>query len=174
MKSFSEEKKLGTLELLFIKPLSIWEIVLGKFSGTLVLVLIAIIPTFLYVFCISQLGTKIGNLDMGLVLGSYLGLLFLIASYTAIGLYASTLTENQIVAFISSIVICFILYYGFEALATLFSNGNISIFIQNIGMKAHFNSISRGIIDTRDVIYFGSIASFFLFLTVVQLKTMNK
>ncbi len=173
MKSFSEEKKLGTLELLFIKPLSTWETVLGKFTGTLVLALIAIIPTFLYVYCISELGTETGNLDLGLVIGSYFGLLLLIASYTSVGLFASTLTENQIVAFIISIALCFVLYYGFNSIATLFSNGNIAIFIQSLGMKAHFNSIARGVIDTRDVIYFGSITAFFLFLTVVQLKTMN-
>lgn len=121
-----------------------------------------------------MLGTEIGNLDIGLVIGSYFGLLLLIASYTAIGLYTSTLTENQIVAFISSIVLCFTLYYGFDSIATLFSNGNLFLFIQSLGMKAHFNSVARGVIDTRDIIYFGSITAFFLFLTVVQLKTMNK
>ncbi|MEK6153536.1 gliding motility-associated ABC transporter permease subunit GldF [Flavobacteriaceae bacterium 3-367] len=173
MKSFSEEKKLGTLELLFIKPISIWQTVLGKFAGTMVLAGIAIVPTLLYVYCIAQLGTSVGNLDTGVVIGSYFGLLFLICSYTAVGLFASTLSENQIVAFITGMVLCFLLYYGFEALATLFSDGNSFLFIQQLGMKAHFTNISRGVLDTRDLIYFVGLGLFFLFLTVEQLKKQH-
>lgn len=173
MKSFSEEKKLGTLELLFIKPISIWQTVLGKFAGTTVLALIAIVPTFLYVYCIAQLGTSVGNLDTGVVMGSYFGLFFLLCSYTAIGLFASTLSENQIVAFIIGMVLCFLGYYGFEALATLFPNGSSSLFVQKLGMQAHFSNISRGVLDTRDLIYFIGLGAFFLFLTVVQLKKQN-
>ena len=174
MKSFSEEKKLGTLELLFIKPISLWETVLGKFLGTFCLALIAILPTLLYAYTISQLGVTIGNLDMGMVLGSYFGLLFLIASYTAIGLFASTLSENQIVAFIIGMVLCFLMLYGFESLATVLPNGPIIIFVENLGMKAHFESIARGVLDTRDVIYFISLTLFFLYLTIIQLKNQNR
>ncbi|MBC8769039.1 gliding motility-associated ABC transporter permease subunit GldF [Arenibacter sp. BSSL-BM3] len=174
MKSFSEEKKLGTLELLFIKPISLWETVLGKFLGTFCLALIAILPTLLYMYTISQLGVTIGNLDMGMVLGSYFGLLFLIASYTAIGLFASTLSENQIVAFIIGMVLCFLMLYGFESLATVLPNGPIIIFVENLGMKAHFESIARGVLDTRDVIYFISLTLFFLYLTIIQLKNQNR
>ncbi|SDL38535.1 protein involved in gliding motility GldF [Kriegella aquimaris] len=173
MKSFSEEKKLGTLELLLIKPLTVWQLVLGKFFGNLVLTLIALVPTLLYVYTISQLGTITGNLDMGLVIGSYFGIFFLAACYTAIGLFASTLSENQIVSFILAVFICFLLYYGFEALSTLISSGDTAIFIQNLGMKAHFESVARGVIDSADLIYFLSLALFFLFLAVVQLKTNN-
>lgn len=174
MKSFSEEKKLGTLELLFIKPLTIWQTVLGKFWGTMALAIIAVVPTLLYVYCISQLGTTIGNMDTGVVLGSYFGLLFLISGYTAIGLFSSTLSENQIVAFIVGMMLCFLLYYGFDALATFFLNGTISLWIQNLGMKAHFDSISTGVLDTRDLIYFMALTLFFLFLTHVQLKNLNR
>ncbi|RAJ09235.1 gliding motility-associated ABC transporter permease subunit GldF [Arenibacter echinorum] len=174
MKSFSEEKKLGTLELLFIKPISLWETVIGKFLGTFCLALIAILPTLLYVYTISQLGVTIGNLDMGMVLGSYFGLLFLIASYTTIGLFASTLSENQIVAFIIGMVLCFIMLYGFESLATILPNGPMILFVEQIGMKAHFESIARGVLDTRDIIYFTSLTLFFLFLTVNQLKNQNR
>ncbi len=174
MKSFSEERKSGTLELLFIKPISLWQTVLGKFFGALTLVIIAIIPTFLYVYTISELGTIVGNLDMGVILGSYFGLLFLMASYTAIGIFASTLSQNQIVAFLLALILCFICFYGFQGLSTLFSEGNYILTIASLGMKAHFESIARGVMDTRDLIYFIGLTIFFLFLTVVQLKKLNQ
>lgn len=173
MKTFSEEKKSGTIELLFIKPISLWQTVLGKFFGTLTLAILAVIPTLLYVYSVSELGTTTGNLDMGVVTGSYFGLLFLIGAYTAIGLFASTLSENQIVAFLLGIIICFIAYYGFEGIATLIAEGDTSVFIASMGMKHHFNSIARGVIDTRDLIYFVTLTLFFLYLTIVQLKKLN-
>lgn len=174
MKSFSEERKTGTLELLFIKPISLWQTVLGKFLGTLTLVIIAIIPTFLYVYSLSQLGQTVGNIDMGVVFGSYFGLLFLMASYTAIGIFASTLSQNQIVAFLLALILCFACFYGFQGISTLFTDGNLALAIASFGMKAHFESIARGVIDTRDLIYFISLTVFFLFLTVVQLKNLNQ
>ncbi len=174
MKSFSEEKKLGTLELLFIKPISLWETVLGKFLGSLCLALLAVLPTLLYVYTISQLGVTIGNLDMGMVMGSYFGLLFIMASYTAIGLFASTLSENQIVAFIIGMVLCFIMLYGFDSLATILPNGPMVLLVEQIGMKTHFDSIARGVLDTRDIIYFTSLTLFFLYLTINRLKTQNR
>ena len=174
MKSFSEEKKLGTLELLFIKPISLWQTVCGKFLGAVLLTVLALIPTLLYVYAISALGTSVGNLDTGLIWGSYFGLLFLISCYVAIGLFASSLTDNQIVAFMVSLVLSFVFYYGFEALSTIFSVGSTAIFIQNLGMKAHFESIARGAMDTRDLIYFLSISTFFLYLTVVLLKNHKR
>ena len=174
MRSFSEEKKLGTLELLFIKPISLWQTVMGKFLGSFSLTFLALIPTLLYVYTISQLGVIPGNLDMGMVVGSYFGLLFLMASYTAIGLFASTLSENQIVAFIIAMVLSFLMLYGFESLATIMPSGNTMIFVQELGMKAHFESIARGVIDTRDIVYFMSLTLFFLFLTLNQLKYQRR
>ncbi len=174
MKSFSEERKLGTLELLFIKPISLWQTVAGKFLGTFTLAVLALIPTLLYVYCVSQLGTTVGNLDMGVVIGSYFGVLFLIATYSAIGLFCSAITENQIVAFILALVVCFLLYYGFEGISTLFSNGDFSLFVQNWGMKAHFESIARGVIDTKDLVYFIALSLFFLYLTVLHLQKLNR
>ncbi|MCK0157134.1 gliding motility-associated ABC transporter permease subunit GldF [Cellulophaga sp. F20128] len=174
MKSFSEERKSGTLELLFIKPISLWNTVLGKFFGTLTLVVIAIIPTFIYVYAISQLGTTIGNIDMGVVIGSYFGLFFLMASYTAIGVFASTLTQNQIVAFLLGLILCFVFFYGFQGISTLFEEGNLVVTTASFGMKAHFESIARGVLDTRDLVYFSGLTIFFLFLTVVQLKRLNQ
>lgn len=174
MKSFSDELKMGTLELLFIKPITIWQTVLGKFLGTFLLALIAIAPTLFYVYSISELGTTIGNIDMGMVMGSYFGLIFLVASYTAIGIFASTFSENQIVAFIWGMALCFFLYYGFEGISTFITDGGISQSIRGLGMKPHFDSIAIGVIDTRDIIYFLSISLFFLFLTVTQLKNSNR
>ncbi|WP_268223809.1 gliding motility-associated ABC transporter permease subunit GldF [Sinomicrobium oceani] len=166
MKSFSEEKKQGTLEILFTRPLTMWQIVLGKYLGAFVLVLMALLPTLLYVWTVWQLGNPEGNLDTGSTLGSYFGLLFLILSYTAIGIFASTLSTNQIVAFLVSVFVCFLFYYGFEGLLALGFETDIS----GLGMKAHFDSIGRGVLDTRDILYFISIAFFFLFVTVVKLK----
>ena len=171
MRSFSDEKKQGTLELLLTKPLSIWQIVNGKFLGSMLLIVMAIIPTFIYVWVISGLGSPKGNIDMGSTMGSYFGLLFLIAGYSAIGIFTSTLSENQIVAFIVSVFLCFFFYFGFESLATIVPSfqGLISPF----GMQVHFKSMSRGVIDTRDVVYFVSITVLFLSFTVYNLKSVK-
>ena len=170
MKSFSEEKKLGTLELLLIKPMSLTQLIVGKFFGVLGLAIITLLPTLLYVLCISELGTIPGNLDMGLVLGSYIGILLLLATYSAIGVYASTLSENQIVAFLLALLLCFIAYYGFEAISTTIPYGSMALLISKWGMAAHFEQIGRGVLDTRDLVYFLSIIVLFIFLTTLQLK----
>ncbi|MGB5654017.1 MAG: gliding motility-associated ABC transporter permease subunit GldF, partial [Robiginitalea sp.] len=142
MRSFSEEQKLGTLELLLSKPISTTALVLGKYFGALVLVLIAILPTLLYVATIYELGTTAGNMDTGLIWGSYGGLILLMGFYVSIGLLCSTLTENQIVAFLTAILLCFLLYYGFESLSTLFADGASALDIQRLGIKAHYERIS--------------------------------
>jgi ABC-2 type transport system permease protein len=174
MKSFSEEKKAGTLELLFIRPLSMGQIVYGKFFGALFLVVIALIPTILYCLCISQLAIIPGNLDWGLIYGSYFGLIFLAMSYTAIGIFSSTLTENQIVSFILALVVCFICYYGFEGLATLIPDSDLAQFVISLGMKSHFEGISRGVLDSRDLLYFFSLAVLLLYFSIVQLKNHSR
>ena len=171
MRSFSDEKKQGTIELLFTKPLSVWQIVNGKFFGAFLLIMLAILPTVIYVFVISSLGNPQGNIDMGSTMGSYFGLLFLIAGYTAIGIFTSTLSDNQIVAFIVSVFLCFLFYFGFEGLSQI--AGDLNSFVASIGMDYHFKSMSRGVIDTRDVVYFISIAVLFLSLTVYKLKTLK-
>jgi ABC-2 type transport system permease protein len=171
MRSFSDEKKQGTLELLLTKPLSIWQIVSGKFFGAVLLIILAILPTLIYVWTIYTLGSVIGNIDMGSTVGSYFGLLFLIAAYTAIGIFTSTLSENQIVAFILSVFICFVFYFGFEGLATIAPS--YAMLISAFGMQDHFKSMGRGVIDTRDLLYFASIAILFLSLTVFKLKSFK-
>ncbi|HEU0137882.1 MAG TPA: gliding motility-associated ABC transporter permease subunit GldF [Flavobacterium sp.] len=170
MRSFSDEQKQGTLELLMTKPISLWQIVGGKFFGAMLLIVIAIIPTFIYVYVLSTLGMTEGNIDMGSTMGSYFGLLFLIAAYTAIGIFTSTLSDNQIVAFILAVFLCFFFYFGFEGLSQLIGFEGL---ISSLGMDSHFRSMSRGVIDTRDVIYFISISLLFLALTVFKLKSLK-
>ncbi len=165
MRSFSDEFRLGTIEILKTKPLTNWQIVNGKFFGALTLIILALIPTLIYSVSINNLGGEIGHLDSGSTIGSYVGLLFLASTYTSIGLFTSTLSSNQIVAFLLAIIICFVLYFGFDALADF----NLVDGIQNLGMKSHFDSISRGVIDSRDLIYFISTTVFFLFLTKLKL-----
>lgn len=171
MRSFSDEKKQGTIELLFTKPISIWQIVLGKFLGAFILIILALLPTLIYVYTVYNLGYPVGNLDFGSTLGSYFGLLFLIASYCAVGIYTSTLSENQIVAFILAVVLCFILYFGFEGISNLFKN--FQDVIARLGMDYHYQSMSKGVIDTRDILYFSSITTIFLAATVYKLKSLK-
>tara|TARA_R100001369_G_scaffold81887_1_gene113267 strand:+ start:1000 stop:1716 length:717 start_codon:yes stop_codon:yes gene_type:complete len=166
MRSFSDELKIGTLELLLTKPISLKNIVLGKYFGAVILIIIALIPTLLYIITISQLGNPPGNWDVGSTLGSYIGLLFLVLAYTAIGVFASTLSQNQIVAFIIAVFLSFVLYYGFEGITNL----GIDFPIETLGMKAHFDSVARGVLDTRDIIYFISIAALFISFTIIKLK----
>lgn len=174
MKSFSEEQKLGTLELLLIKPIGLGKVVLGKFWGVVALCLISVLPTISYVFALSDLGSVEANYDLGVLLGSYFGLFFLIAMYTSIGVFASSLSDNQVLSFILAIVISFGVFYGFEALASVFADGSTEELIKTLGAKNHFENIARGIIDSRDIIYFMSLTVFFLFLTNIRLKNLSK
>jgi ABC-2 type transport system permease protein len=167
MRAFSDEMKMGTLELLITKPISIRNIVLGKYIGAVLLICIAIAPTLLYVWTISELGNPPGNWDVGSMIGSYIGLLFLVCAYTSIGIFASTLSKNQIVAFIAAVFLSFLLYFGFEGISTLISS---EFAIEKLGMKAHFDSVARGVLDSRDIIYFCSISIFFIGLTVLKLR----
>ena len=173
MRSFSDEKKQGTLELLLTKPISNLQIVLGKYFGAFILIIIALIPTLLYVFTVNKLGNPEGNLDMGSTLGSYFGLLFLVAAYTAIGIFSSTLSDNQIVAFIIAVFICFFFYFGFEGLSNYNLFGD-TFYIEKLGMESHFKSMSRGVLDTRDIIYFLSVTALFLIMTKLNIKRANQ
>ena len=172
MRSFSDEKKQGTIELLLTKPISSLQIVLGKYFGALILVIIAIIPTLLYVYTISKLGNPEGNLDLGSITGSYFGLIFLAMSYCAIGIFASTLSDNQIVAFIIAVFLCFFFYFGFEGLANYKLFGD-TIYVEKLGMDFHFKSMERGVMDTRDLLYFLSITAFFIVLTKLNIKKQS-
>lgn len=167
MKIFSEEYHRGTIEILKTNPVSDWQIIFGKFSASLLLVIIAIIPTFIYVYAVYQLGNPIGNIDFGSTIGSYLGILFLATTYTAIGLFTSSLSKNQVIAFITSVIITFFIFYGFDAVALTINSTNFSI--SKLGINEHFKSISKGVIDTKDIVYFLSVTFFFLYITKIRL-----
>lgn len=172
MKSFSEEIKQGTIELLLTKPLSVWQIVGGKFLGVMTLIVIAILPTFIYVLVLKEFTLSGQSFDFGSIAGSYFGLFFLVAAYAAIGVFSSSLTDNQIVSFIIAVLLCVFFSLGITELAEVFSSsGN---WIEKIGLQYHFRSISRGVIDTRDLLFFVSFAAVFLGLTVYKIKTIRK
>lgn len=171
MKSFAEESQSGTLELLFTKPITDSQIVIGKFLANLTLVIIAILPTLVYYYSIYQLGAPKGNIDSGAVFGSYIGLIFLAAVFVAIGLFSSSLTNNQVVAFVIAIFLSFLVHWGFDYLSKVpVFYGVWDDFIQRFGIEYHYRSISRGLLDTRDVLYFISLIGLFLFVTNFVLK----
>jgi ABC-2 type transport system permease protein len=165
MRSFSDEFKGGTFEILQTRPISAWQIVNGKFWGSLIVALIALVPTLVYYFTINHLASTSG-IDSGAAAGSYLGLVLLTAVFTAIGVCVSSFTTNSVVAFIVSLIACVLFYYGFTAISQLpvFKNG-ADYFIEMLGISFHYQSISRGVIDTRDLVYFLSVIVFFLLLT---------
>lgn len=171
MRSFAEELKQGTYEILSTKPITDLQIILGKFFASVTLVIFALLPTFIYVYSVYQLGSPQGNLDMGAIMGSYLGLLCLGMSYVSIGLFASVITPNQIVAFILGLFLCFFFYVGFDQMSNLGVFGGLDSFIQSLGIQYHYDSISRGVVDTRDLIYFLSVVSVFLGLTSLILTS---
>ncbi len=164
MRSFAEEKRLGTIEMILTKPLTEFQIVMAKYLAGLTLVVFSLLPTLVYVFTVYQLGLPAGNMDMGGTWGSYIGLLFLGAAFVAIGLFSSTLSDNQIVSFIIAVFLSGFFYIGFEFIYSLDMFGSVDLFIKSLGINAHYNALSRGVIDTRDVIYFLSIISLFILL----------
>lgn len=168
MKMISDEYRYGTIEILKTKPVSLWDVILGKFTASLLLVFFSLLLTLTYVFTIYTLANPVGNIDLGALVGSYLGLLFLAATFTAIGIFASSQSKNQMVCFIIGVVVSYLLFYGFEHLTQFFNSE--SIFIQQIGMHQHYKSIARGVIDSRDLIYFFSVSFFFLYLTKLTLS----
>ena len=167
MKTFADEFRSGTIEILKTRPITNVTLVLGKFFAILTLLIIVLIPTFVYAYSIHELGNPVGNLDYGSISGSYLGLFLLASSFASIGIFTSTLSKNQVVAFLSGICMVFLFYYGFDAVSSLF--GDYSYTIKLFGMNEHYKSISRGVIDSRDVLYFMSIIIFFLFVSKQKL-----
>ncbi len=170
MRSFSDEINTGTIEILKTKPIGNWHIVLGKYLGSLILVLLAIALTLVYVYSVYQLGNPIGNINFGSTFGSFIGLLFLSSAYVAIGVFSSTISKNQIVSFLIAVCISFFFFYGFEAISTLNLFGDYNYTFQQFGMLEHFNSIGKGVLDSRDLLYFTSITYLFLFLTKFSIQ----
>lgn len=169
MRSFSDELRLGTLELLLARPISPLQLILGKFLGALTLIILALIPTLVYVYAIDQLGNPPGNFDSGILIGSYLGLLFLAAAYTAMGIFASMLSENQIVAFLIAVFLSFLFYFGFDALSDFLNTE----FLRGLSLSTHFESISRGVLDSRDLVYFLAVTAVFIALTRLKLQSKS-
>ena len=171
MRSFAEENRTGTIEMLLTKPLSDWQIILAKFLAGVALVLLSLLPTAVYYFSVYRLGLPVGNLDSGGILGSYIGLFLLSSSFVAIGIFCSSVTNNQILAFILSVFLCGFIYIGFEFIFSLSLFGPIDLFIQRLGMSSHYGSISRGVVDTRDILYFLSVIVLFLSMTKLVLSS---
>ncbi|MCX6285168.1 MAG: gliding motility-associated ABC transporter permease subunit GldF [Bacteroidetes bacterium] len=171
MRSFADEKKSGTLELLMTQPLTDLQIILAKFFAGFVLVVFSLLPTLIYFFSVYKLGMPPGNLDTGGIWGSYTGLMLLGMTFVSIGIFSSSLTDNQVVAFVLSLIICFFLYLGFDFIYMFILSGKIGLMVQNLGLNAHYSSMSRGVIDTRDMIYFLSVTSLFIFLTKLSLES---
>lgn len=170
MRTFAEEQQSGTIELLVTRPLSDWQIVGGKFLASLALVALALVPTVIYYVTVYQLGAPKGNLDSGGIIGSYVGLLFLAGAFVAIGVFASSLTNNQIVAFLLAAFLCFFVQFAFDFLSELpVFYGRLDDLVQSFGIQYHYDSVSRGVLDTRDLIYFVSVIALFLAATVLSL-----
>ena len=171
MRALAEERQSGAIELLLTRPLSDWSIVGGKFLACLTLSVLALLPTVLYGYTMYQLAEPVGNIDLGGTTGSYLGLLFLCMTFVAVGLFGSAVTTNQIVSFLLALAVTFWLYFGFDYLASLpVFYGTADGFIQSLGMQEHYRRLGRGLIDTRDVVYFLSLTGFFLLLTVLSIR----
>lgn len=171
MRMFAEEFKSGTFETLKTRPLTTWQIVLGKYLSVFIIIVIALIPTLLYVITIQSLSST-GGIDGGGIVGSYIGLLLLAAVFAAISIWCSSLTPNAVIAFLLSAFSCLVLYFGFNAISKLpVFTGNLDYYIEMPGIDFHYQSISRGMIDTRDIVYFASVIFIFLFATK---KNLNK
>jgi ABC-2 type transport system permease protein len=174
MRSFADERRAGTLDLLRTRPLTEMQIILAKYFAAMVLILLALLPTLVYYFSIRWLGNPTGNIDNGGTWGSYIGLLFLAGAYGAIGLFCSSLTDNLIIAFLLAVFICLALCYGFNQAGSLLPAGKSGSVILSLGIIDHYSSMSRGVIDTRDVIYFLALITIFLLLTHFRLESEKK
>ena len=174
MKMFSEELKSGTIELLLTKPVTEMQIVTAKYAAGLVLVLFAILPTLVYYLCIYLIASPAGNVDSAGIAGSYLGLLFLCSGFVSIGVFCSSLSGNQIVAFILAVILSYFFLSGFELLSTVTGTSWLANLLSQAGIFAHYESLSRGVIDSRDLVYFASLTLLFLFLTHFMIERRKR
>lgn len=171
MRSFSEEKRTGTIELLFTKPISDITIILAKYFAGLTLVVISLLPTLIYYYTVHKLGDPVGIVDDGATITSYIGLFFVGACLVAVGIFASSITNSQIVAFILSMFLSWFLFLGLDLLAVYSQFGGLDLFLRNLGIMEHYESIQRGVLDTRDLLYFISFAVVFLIMTKLVLHS---
>jgi ABC-2 type transport system permease protein len=171
MRLFADEKKSGTIELLLTRPLSDWEVVFGKFLAGFSLVILSLLPTLIYFYSVMQLAQPAGNVDTGAVWGSYTGLVLLAGAYVAIGVFTSAITDNQIVAFVLAALVAFIFYSGFDALASVPVFRGLDSFFVQLGIDSHYQSVSRGVVDLRDLLYFMGLIALFLGATRLLLRS---
>ncbi len=171
MRMIAEEKRLGTIELIFSRPLNEREIVYGKYLASVALVILALLPGFIYYVSVSTLGEIPGNLDKGGTMGAFIGLFFLASVYASAGILASSLTDNQVIAFMIAVVICFSLYMGFDSLAYLPGLREMDELVIGLGINEHYKSMSRGVIDIRDIAYFMAVIGIFNEITIFSLQS---
>ncbi|NDK55530.1 gliding motility-associated ABC transporter permease subunit GldF [Pontibacter fetidus] len=171
MRTFAEEKREGTIELLLTKPITDLQLILGKYFAALLLVLFALLPTLLYYYTVYELGNPAGNVDSAAVVGSYLGLVFLAGVFCAIGVFASSISSNQIISFIVALFLCYIIYTGFDLLASIPALASYSYFISQLGISYHYDAISKGLIDSRDVLYFLTVIAIMILSTKLVLSS---
>lgn len=174
MRSIAEERRTGTIELLFTRPISDLKILLAKYFAGVTLLIISIIPTFVYYISMYNLGNPIGIIDGGATLTSYLGLILLGSTFVAIGIFASSITNSQIVAFILGMFLCWIFYDGLTLIGSFNLTGSFDSVIQYSGMSLHYDAIKRGVIDSSDIIYFLSIISLFIYAALTVVKSLKK
>jgi ABC-2 type transport system permease protein len=171
MRSFADEKSTGTIELLHTRPISDLQIILAKYFAGVFLVVFSLLPTLIYYFSVHQLGNPTGNIDTGSMWGSYIGLLLLGAGFTSIGIFSSAITSNQIISFILAIFLCWALWIGIESIASFQFLGSWDFMLLKIGINSHYSSLSRGVVDTRDVLYFLSLIVIFIMMTRTILES---
>lgn len=173
MRFFAEEKRTGTLEFLMTKPLGLFQLILAKWFAGVVLVAVSLLPTIIYAIILSRLAVPEGNIDVGAIVGSYVGLFFLAINFVAIGIFASSITNNQIIAFLLAVFICFIVFSGLDSLSTFDLLGNSDHFVRKLGILEHYKSLRRGVIDTRDIAYFVASSLLFFGFTKLSLESRN-
>jgi len=171
MRMFAEEKKSGTIEILLTRPVSDWQIIFGKYLAGFALVVFAVLPTVVYYFSLSQLSSPVGNIDTAGIIGSYIGLVLLGSVFTSVGIVSSSITENQIIAFILGVFLCFFLYSGFASVAAIDVWASNSNFINQLGIVYHYDALSKGLIDTRNLVYFFSVVGFMLLTAKLVLES---
>lgn len=173
MRMFSDEIKSGTLEVLLTKPVSVGKIVSGKFLACLIIIMLAMLPTLLYYYAVYRLGNPVGNIDSAAVAGSYIGLIFLASVYSAIGVFMSSITRNQVIAFLLAALTSYMFLVGFDQIAGLF-RGKTQYALSSLGFNFHYNSLSKGVLDSRSLIYFLTVSVLFLTLTMISLGRLRK
>lgn len=171
MRTFSEEKRTGTIELLLTRPITDIHLILGKYFAVVTLVIIILLPSLIFFLSVYLLGSPVGNIDTGGTWGSYIGLFFLAAGYAAISVFASSLTQNHIISFILGVILSFFIYIGFESIASVYLLKDVDHIVVSLGINEHYQSLSRGVIDSRDIVYFVGLSTFFILLTRLVLQS---